>query len=66
MSDEDLKKKFLDMPPEKQQRLYDAMAKVFSKLEADWKAKPENAGKPIKYTKLWEEHLKKTNEGGPP
>ncbi len=58
MSDKDLKKKFLDLPPEKQQRLHDAMAKLFAQLEADWKAKPENAGKPVKYKELWEDFLK--------
>lgn len=65
-SDEDLKKQFLDLPPDKQQRLHDAMAKLFAKLEADWKAKPENAGKPLKYKELWEDHLKRIGESNPP
>ena len=66
MSDEYLKKKFLDLPPEKKQRLHAAMAKLFAKLEADWKAKPENEGKPVKYKELWEDHLKKIGKGDSP
>ena len=47
MSEQDIKQRFRDMPEDKQQRLYDAMAKLFAKLESDWKSKPENVGKPI-------------------
>ena len=59
MSEQDIKQRFRDMPEDKQQRLYDSMAKLFAKLEADWKSKPENAGKPISYKQLWEDHIKK-------
>ena len=66
LAEENVKRKFREMPPEKQQTLYDSTVKLFAQLEADWKAKPENAGKTMKYSELWEEHLKKTKEGGPP
>ena len=62
MSDEDLKNMFLDMPPDKQERIHDMLANLFAKLEADWKAKPENAGKQVKYRELWEDFLKKKGE----
>jgi hypothetical protein len=64
MDKDEAVKRFRDMPQEKQQRLYDSMARLFSKLEADWKAKPENACKTIKYTELWEDHIKKMKESG--
>lgn len=66
LAEENVKRKFREMPPEKQQTLYDSTVKLFAQLEADWKAKPKNAGKTMKYSELWEEHLKKTKEGGPP
>ena len=66
LAKEEASRKFREMPPEKQQTLYDSTVKLFAQLEADWKAKPENAGKTMKYSELWEEHLKKTKEGGPP
>lgn len=62
MTDEDLKKQFLKLPPDKQERIHDTLAKLFAKLESDWKAKPENAGKPVKFKELWEDFLK--NKGG--
>ena len=46
MSDDDAKRRFLELPEDKQQRIYDQFAKLFARLEADWKAKPENAQQP--------------------
>ena len=66
LAEENVKRKYREMPPEKQQTLYDATVKLFAQLEADWKAKPENAGKPVKYTELWEGHVKEMREGGQP
>ena len=43
MGAEDLKRRFLELPPEKQQRIYDQLAKLFARLESDWKSQPENA-----------------------
>ena len=63
MNEPDIKQRFRDMPEDKRQRLYDSMAKLFAKLEADWKSKPENAGKPISYNQLWEDHLKTMESG---
>ena len=62
-SDEDLKKRFLALPPDKQERIHDSLAKLFAKLEADWKAKPENAGKQVKYNEIWGNFLKKGGSG---
>lgn len=57
--DKILKQRFLDMPIEKQQRLYDSLVKVFSKLQSDWQSKPENANKTPIYADLWREHIKR-------
>ena len=57
--DEQLKQRFREMPIEKQRRLYDSLAKVFSKLQTDWESKPENANKTPKYADLWRGHIKR-------
>lgn len=66
LAKEEASRKFREMPPEKQQSLYDSMVNLFAQLEADWKVKPENAGKVMKYSQLWEEHVKKMEGGGQP
>ena len=48
---------FLDLPKEKQVRLHGIMVDLFTKLEAEWRANPENQGKPLSYVNLWEEFL---------
>ena len=63
MSEDDLKRRFLEMPAETQQRLYDQMTKLYARLEADWKSKPENAGKPVPYRKLWDDFSSQKKEG---
>ena len=63
-SDNDkLKQKFLRLPEDKQQKLCDAMGELFTKLRADWEAKPENAGKTVTYAELWEAYAKKIKAG---
>lgn len=58
-SDNDkLKQKFLKLPKDKQQRLCDSMGEMFTKLKADWESKPENAGKTVTYSELWDEYAK--------
>ena len=52
-------RKFLALPQDKQQKLHDAMGGLLTKLKADWEARPENAGKTVTYTELWDEHAKK-------
>ena len=52
-------RKFLALPEDKQQRISDAMGELMAKLKADWEARPENAGKTVTYTELWDEHAKK-------
>ena len=63
LAKEEASRKFREMPPDKQQALYDSTVKLFAQLEADWKAKPENAGKTLKYSELWEEHVRKMKKG---
>ena len=58
-----LKRQFLNMPEDKQQQLHDQMTKLFARLEADWKSKPENAGKPIPYRKLWDDFSRQKKDG---
>ena len=58
-----LKRRFLNMPEDKKQRLHDQMTKLFARLEADWKSKPENAGKTVPYKKLWDDFNSQKNEG---
>ena len=65
---EEAGRKFQAMPPEKQEAIHDSLARLFAQLEADWRAKPANAGKTMKYSELWEEHVRnlKPREGGAP
>lgn len=63
-SDNDkLKQKFLRLPEDKQQKLCNAMGELFTKLKADWESKPENAGKSVTYTELWDSYAKNTKLG---
>ena len=52
-------RKFMALPEDKQQKLCDAMGGLLAKLKADWEARPENTGKKVTYTELWDEHAKK-------
>ena len=56
-------RKFAALPEDKQQKLCDAMGELMAKLKAEWEAKPENAGKTVTYTELWDEHAKKVKAG---
>lgn len=66
MSEEDVKRRFLELSEDKQQRIYDQFAKLFARLESEWKAKPENAGKAVPYRKLWDDFSSQKNEGEQP
>lgn len=35
-----------------------------AKLKAEWEVKPENAGKEVTCTELWDEHAKKMKQAG--
>ena len=52
-------RKFMTLPEDKPQKLCDAMGELMAKLKAEWEARPENAGKTVTYTELWDEHAKK-------
>ena len=58
-------RKFAALPEDKQQKLCDAMGALLTKLKANWEAKPENAGKTVTYTELWDEHAKKVKRDKP-
>ena len=55
-------RKFLALPEDKQQKLYDAMGGLLAKLKAEWEARPENAGKTVTYTELWDEYAKRMKD----
>ena len=52
-------RKFMTLPEDKPQKLCDAMGELMAKLKADWEARPENAGKTVTCTELWDGHSKK-------
>ena len=56
-------RKFMALPEDKQQKLCDAVGELMAKLKAEWEARPENAGKTVTYTELWDEHTKKMKKG---
>ena len=58
-ADRRLLQKIFSLPKDKQQALCDRMGALLEGLKADWEAKPENAGKTVTYTELWDEHAKK-------
>jgi hypothetical protein len=67
MSIDETKRQFLNMSADKQRRLCDEMTKLFIRLEADWKSKPENSGKTVSYTELWKDYeakMKSDRAGG--
>lgn len=52
-------RKFMALPEDKQQKLCDSMGALMAQLKADWEARPENAGKTVTCTELWDGHAKK-------
>ena len=56
-------RKFMALPEDKQQKLCDAMGELMAKLKVEWEAKPENAGKTVKYAELWENSLTQSSIG---
>jgi len=52
-------RKFMVLPEDKWQKLYDAMGALMARLKAEWDVKPENKGKVITYAELWAEQAKK-------
>lgn len=55
-ADRKLLRKIFSLPEDKQQKLCDSMGELMEDVKADWQAKPENAGKTVTYTELWDEH----------
>lgn len=58
-ADRKLLQKIFSLPEDKQQKLCDSMGALMAQLKADWEARPENAGKTVTYTELWDGHAKK-------
>lgn len=58
-ADRKLLRKIFSLPEEKQQKLCDRMGGLMEDLKAKWEARPENAGKTVTYTELWDGHAKK-------
>ena len=56
-------RKFAALPEDEQQKLCDTMGTLLTELKAEWEARPENAGKTVTYTELWDEHAKKMKAG---
>ena len=56
-------RKFMALPEDKQQKLCDSLGALMAQLKAEWEAKPENAGKTVSYKDLWQDFLKKKNNG---
>lgn len=44
------------LPEDKRQKLCDSMGALMAQLKADWEAGPENAGKTVTCTELWDGH----------
>lgn len=57
-------RKFAAMSEDKQQKLCDTMGALMAQLKAEWEAKPENKGKAVTYTELWDEHARTLKTGG--
>lgn len=60
--EERVKKKFMALPIEKQQKIHAMMSGLFQKLEKEWKADPKNSGKPFSYSEMWDEYTAKQND----
>lgn len=59
MNDEErVLQKFFNLPEDKQQKLCDLYGKLLTDLKEDWESKPENKGKTITYSELWENFAK--------
>ena len=51
-------RKFAALPREKQESIHASLTDLFTQLEAEWRANPENQGKPFSYRALWDEFTK--------
>jgi len=51
--------RFRSMPQEEQASIHSDLSELFTRLRSEWEAKPENAGKTVTYTQLWNDHIRK-------
>lgn len=49
------KRQFAALPKEEQEGIH---ASLFTQLEAEWRANPDNEGKPFSYRALWADFTK--------
>ena len=50
-------RQFAALPKEKQEGIHASLTDLFTQLEAEWRAKPDNAGKTFSYRALWDEFM---------
>ena len=50
-------RQFAALPKEKQESIHASLTDLFTQLEAEWRAKPDNAEKPFSYRALWDEFM---------
>lgn len=55
---EETSRQFAALPKEEQEGIHASLTDLFTQLEAEWRANPDNAGKPFSYRALWAEFTK--------
>ena len=50
-------RQFAALPKEKREGIHASLTDLFTQLEAEWRANPDNAGKPFSYRALWDEFM---------
>ena len=60
---EETSRQFAALPKEEQDGIHDSLTDLFTHLEAEWRANPDNAGKPFSYRALWDEFAEKMKTG---
>ncbi len=58
-------RQFAELPEEQQESIHAGLTDLFTQLEAEWRANPDNAGKPFSYRALWAEFVAR-QKGVPP
>ena len=58
--------KFRSMPEADQRELIEFMQDTLTELKADWGSHPENKGRSVTYTELWDEFMRNVSEAEDP
>ena len=56
---EETSRQFAALTKEEQEDIHASLTDLFTHLEAEWRANPDNAGKPFSYRALWAELTKR-------